>query len=45
MWDKGDKRAYQTADAEFSYVQGCSTTISQNELLDSVSLYKAEAIV
>ena len=33
MWDKGDKRAYQTADAELIYVQGCSTIISQNKFI------------
>lgn len=42
--DQGDKKAYETAVGEFEYVQGRSSTISQNELLDSVSLYKAEAL-
>jgi len=40
--DRGDKSQYQTAVGEFEYVQEHST--SQHELLDSVSLYKAEAL-
>ena len=40
--DRGDKSQYQTAVSEFEYVQEHST--SQHELLDSVSLYKAEAL-
>ena len=40
--DRGDKAQYQTAVGEFDYVQEHST--SQNELLDSASLYKAEAL-
>jgi len=40
--DRGDKSQYQTAVSEFEYVQEHST--SQHELMDSVSLYKAEAL-
>lgn len=40
--DRGDKKSYETAISEFEYVQAHST--SQNELMDSVSLYKAEAL-
>ena len=40
--DRGDKRAYLTAINEFDYVQVHSD--NNNELLDSVSLYKAEAL-
>ena len=42
--DKGDKSAYETAINEFDYVEGHASSISENELLDSVSLYKAEAL-
>ena len=40
--DRGDKKSYETAISEFEYVQEHST--SQHELMDSVSLYKAEAL-
>ncbi len=40
--DRGDKKSYENAVSEFEYVQEHST--SQHELLDSVSLYKAEAL-
>ena len=40
--DGGDKRSYETAIQEFEYVQVHST--SQHELMDSTSLYKAEAL-
>jgi tetratricopeptide (TPR) repeat protein len=42
--DRGDKKSYERAVQEFEYVQGRSSMISQNELLDSTSLYKAEAL-
>ena len=40
--DRGDKSQYETAVKEFEYVQGASN--SQNDMLDSASLYKAEAL-
>jgi tetratricopeptide (TPR) repeat protein len=40
--DRGDKKSYETAISEFDYVQEHST--SQHDLMDSVSLYKAEAL-
>ena len=40
--DSGDKKSYETAIQEFEYVQKHST--SKHELLDSTSLYKAEAL-
>ena len=40
--DRGDKRGYEAAVEEFGYVQEHST--SQHELMDSTSLYKAEAL-
>ncbi len=40
--DRGDKKSYENAVSEFEYVQEHST--SQHELLDSASLYKAEAL-
>lgn len=42
--DRGEKSYYNTAITEFNYVQSRSTTLSQNELLDSNCLYKAEAL-
>ena len=42
--DRGDKKGYEDAVKEFEYIQGRSATISENELLDSASLYKAEAL-
>ncbi len=42
--DRGDKKSYEKAVQEFNYVQGRSATIMENELLDSASLYKAEAL-
>lgn len=42
--DRGNKGWYKTAIGEFDYVLGRSTTLSQNELLDSNHLYKAEAL-
>jgi tetratricopeptide (TPR) repeat protein len=42
--DRGDKKAYEKAIQDFDYVQERTATINDNELLDSASLYKAEAL-
>jgi tetratricopeptide (TPR) repeat protein len=42
--DQGDKKSYNYAIQEFDYVLGRSTSLSQNELMDSAHLYKAEAL-
>ncbi len=42
--DRGDKKAYEKAIQDFDYVQERTATINDNEILDSASLYKAEAL-
>ncbi len=42
--DQGNKKEYENAVGEFDYVLGRSSTLSQNELLDSANLYRAEAL-